>query len=89
MDPIALHEATKAALSYHWQTCPYRCTTNHIKCHLGWQLIWVEQAAWRAARTETLGTNAATGKDPQPVPHEPCCTTVVAADAASATGGAR
>lgn len=73
MDPIALHEASKAALTHHWQTCPHHCTTNHIKCHLGWQLIAVEEAAWRAGRTETLSTNTATETDPQPVPHEPCC----------------
>lgn len=93
MAPIALHEASKAALAHHWSHCPYGCNTNHVKCRLGWELIAAEQAAWHAGRTEALGLNASSETDPQPVPHEPCCPTVPGFDDAApgsvAVGGPR
>jgi hypothetical protein len=71
---IELHEVTKAALASHFEHCSYLCTTNHIKCLIGRRLVTIEETAWFAARIEISGTNGSTVTDPQPVPHEPCCT---------------
>lgn len=57
MSPTELHTVSMAALTAHFETCPYRCNTNHIKCTLGWDLVAVEEKAWFAARKEVLGTN--------------------------------
>ncbi len=61
MTAAELHDASKKALKNHFETCPYRCETNHIKCLLGWDLVAIEERAWFAGRKEVTNTNARYG----------------------------
>lgn len=48
------HEAAKAALREHYETCPHGCKPTHSRCATEAALWKAEEDAWHAAHLEII-----------------------------------